>query len=190
MKYCNMCGNELFDEAVICPKCGCPAPNMEMPKAPAKKKSLNFFSTLLSRIQQWSKKKKLIVGGVCIALVAVVIAVNAAGGSAFDRVVSKMLQEYPYADNTRASDGSYLKIDTNPNDKDTDDFLQFDYSVQRDSLNGIKMVNKELGFSDAIYSKMLETTALMGRQTEENSKYRISWKYHPDSGLEVMYEKK
>lgn len=23
MKYCSKCGNELFDEAVICPKCGC-----------------------------------------------------------------------------------------------------------------------------------------------------------------------
>lgn len=24
MKYCSKCGNELFDEAIICPKCGCP----------------------------------------------------------------------------------------------------------------------------------------------------------------------
>ena len=24
MKYCEKCGNELLDEAVICPKCGCP----------------------------------------------------------------------------------------------------------------------------------------------------------------------
>ena len=23
MKYCKKCGNELLDEAVICPKCGC-----------------------------------------------------------------------------------------------------------------------------------------------------------------------
>ncbi len=23
MKYCNKCGNQLLDEAVICPKCGC-----------------------------------------------------------------------------------------------------------------------------------------------------------------------
>ena len=28
MKYCSKCGNELFDEAVICPKCGCPAENV------------------------------------------------------------------------------------------------------------------------------------------------------------------
>lgn len=25
MKYCEKCGNELFDEAVLCPKCGCSA---------------------------------------------------------------------------------------------------------------------------------------------------------------------
>ena len=24
MKYCTKCGNELMDDAVICPKCGCP----------------------------------------------------------------------------------------------------------------------------------------------------------------------
>ena len=24
MKYCQMCGRELMDEAVICPGCGCP----------------------------------------------------------------------------------------------------------------------------------------------------------------------
>ncbi len=23
MKYCSKCGNELLDEAVICPNCGC-----------------------------------------------------------------------------------------------------------------------------------------------------------------------
>ncbi len=23
MKYCSKCGNQVFDEAVICPKCGC-----------------------------------------------------------------------------------------------------------------------------------------------------------------------
>lgn len=30
MKYCSKCGNELLDEAVICPKCGCPVVDSEM----------------------------------------------------------------------------------------------------------------------------------------------------------------
>lgn len=32
MKYCSKCGNELLDEAVICPKCGCPTESTEKPK--------------------------------------------------------------------------------------------------------------------------------------------------------------
>ena len=48
MKYCSKCGNELMDEAVICPKCGCPVENAEKPK---KKKGLKIalivFSVLI-----------------------------------------------------------------------------------------------------------------------------------------------
>lgn len=29
MKYCSKCGNELHDDAVICPKCGCPIGNTQ-----------------------------------------------------------------------------------------------------------------------------------------------------------------
>lgn len=31
MKYCSKCGNELFDDAVICPKCGCMADDAAKP---------------------------------------------------------------------------------------------------------------------------------------------------------------
>lgn len=32
MKYCEKCGNQLFDEAVMCPKCGCAAVKSEVDK--------------------------------------------------------------------------------------------------------------------------------------------------------------
>jgi uncharacterized membrane protein YvbJ len=32
MKYCAKCGKELFDEAVICPGCGCPTGPMPAPR--------------------------------------------------------------------------------------------------------------------------------------------------------------
>lgn len=35
MKYCYKCGNELFDEAVICPKCGCPVAAEGVPVVPS-----------------------------------------------------------------------------------------------------------------------------------------------------------
>ena len=85
-------------------------------------------------------------------------------------------------------------IHTNPYDKDYIELSFVEQQIfpqkEQDSLNGIKFMNTKLGFSDAVYRKMLQTSALMGRQSEENSKYRVSWTYHPDSGLEVMYEKK
>ncbi len=61
---------------------------------------------------------------------------------------------------------------------------------QSDSIKGIRFLNERFCFSAAVYRKMMETTALMGRQSEENGKYRVSWSYHPSRGLEVMYEKK
>ena len=61
---------------------------------------------------------------------------------------------------------------------------------QRDALEAIQYVNEELGFNGALYDQMLKTNALMGVRTEENDKYKVSWTYHPDDGLEATYEKK
>lgn len=87
----------------------------------------------------------------------------------------------------------YFTIDTYP-----DMYESMDESVramlvsgaQEDALEAIRYANEELGFNGSVYSKMLETTALMGRQSEENDKYIVSWTYHPDDGLEVTYEVK
>lgn len=32
MKYCTKCGNKLMDEAVVCPKCGCPTNDYQVRK--------------------------------------------------------------------------------------------------------------------------------------------------------------
>lgn len=32
MKFCSKCGNELLDEAVVCPKCGCATENKKQNK--------------------------------------------------------------------------------------------------------------------------------------------------------------
>lgn len=59
-----------------------------------------------------------------------------------------------------------------------------------DSLGGIQFMNGKCGFPDSVYKRMMSTSALMGQQSEENKKFRVSWTYHPDRGLEVLYEKK
>lgn len=81
-----------------------------------------------------------------------------------------------------ASDGSFIKIDTNP--LDLDDYYNPDYS------EAVKEISKALGFSDSLWEKMAQTRALDGRLSDENEQFSVSWSYHPNSGLNVLYERK
>lgn len=76
-------------------------------------------------------------------------------------------------------DGSYIEVDTNP--LDFDDFYNPTYTKV------IEAFNEELGVPDYVYKLMITTTALQGRQTETINGLIISWTYHPDNGLEVIY---
>ena len=91
-----------------------------------------------------------------------------------------------------AADGSWLSIDTNPKDYDSDDYdFLFWYIANGDAcMDAIQEINTQLGFTSAVYKRMTETTALQGRQFDENDNYKVSWTYHPDKGLEVTYEVK
>lgn len=76
-------------------------------------------------------------------------------------------------------DKSYISIDTNPLNID-------DYYVQK-AVDIVEMMNKELGLPGYIFQTMLTTTAMQGRQTMTANGITVSWAYHPDNGLEVMY---
>ena len=212
--FCTKCGFQMEDDAVFCPKCGAstggaevPAPNPPVTASPAAEASAGpavngaagtaaaAKPSPVGDLVQKLKKKPLVA--LCLAVVVVAVAVFAVkslSGPSFSSIVNDMLAQYPYANNAVAQDGSYLKIDTNPYDEDIDDLTYAQLSTfsetQEDSLGGIQYVNGRLGFTDAVYSRMMSTTALMGVQTAENEDYRVSWTYHPDNGLEVMYEKK
>lgn len=146
---------------------------------------------------KFSKKKKLIVSGIAVIVVfAIAILFSVARGSVFEQIRKEAMKQFPLSNGTKGwvvSD-DYIKVDTNPDNINPKKMTRVQYTtfepVQKDSLGAIKFINEKLGFSGALYEKMMGTTALMGRQTEENDKYRVSWKYHPDNGLEVMYEKK
>lgn len=81
---------------------------------------------------------------------------------------------------TLGLDGSYMEIDTNPFDID-------DYSASS-ALLMIEKANTELGLPASIWKKMLNTNSLDGRQSESYGNIKVSWKYHPDNGMEVIYE--
>ena len=70
MKFCSKCGNELFDEAVICPKCGCATGDMSQKKAKSK-----------SPDQAQNNKNQalgaaLILGGIAVIVIFVILVLS------------------------------------------------------------------------------------------------------------------
>lgn len=64
MKYCEKCGNQLFDEAVVCPKCGCTAgksPSMQKQDEQAKSQAVGAIC---------------ILGGIAIIVITVLLAIS------------------------------------------------------------------------------------------------------------------
>ena len=95
---------------------------------------------------------------------------------------------YQYCESTWAeygSDGSYLNIDTNPYNRD-DQGLAYPAAY-----TAIKNVNKALGLPASLINDMGETTGADVRQSESfpDVGVTVSWRYHPDKGLEVTYKR-
>ena len=138
---------------------------------------------------KFTKKKKVTLLAIvaAIAIIAVLLLIP----SKFERVKSKCVDIAGMV----SGSGDYFTIDTYPSEaygKDLDPTLKALLLQGKDesALEAIRYANEALGFNGSVYSKMLETSALMGRQSAETDKYEVSWTYHPDDGLEVTYEKK
>ena len=153
------------------------------PEAATPEMSIDAENTPKKKI---SKKKLGIIGA--IVAVIVIVAVIALMPSKFDKVKNECV----HIAGSIASGKGYFTIETIPDDWDSMDPTVRAIMLpghQQDALDAIKYANEELGFP-GVYSQMLNTTALMGRQSDENSKYKVTWTYHPDDGLTVTYSKK
>lgn len=187
--FCVKCGSQLPDGALFCGDCGnkvgetpdnfnsvsaeMPSP-VENIEEPAKKPKV-------------SKKKLAVIGGIAVIIIAIALIIFIP--SKFERVKDGCLD----ITGILTGSGDHFTIDTYPDiyenmDETTKSFLSPTW--QEEALAAIQYANEEFGFDGSVYSRMMETSALMGRQSEENDKYRVSWTYHPDDGLEVTYEKK
>lgn len=180
---CGKCGNELQDGQEFCPKCGQKAGLAVDSNVNA---AINQFNAGVQQATAQEKKTPLIIAIAAIAVVVVIIIAIASGGGNKGPNFENLYDEYCssiWAD--VGSDGSYLSIDTNPYDND-DDGLAYPAAY-----TAIKEVNKALGLPESVISEMGETTGADGKQTEtfEEQGVTVSWKYHPDKGLEVTYKK-
>ena len=136
---------------------------------------------------KFTKKKLIIIGGLIIAVIAIALVIFIP--SKFKRVKNECVQ----IAGSISGGKDYFTIDTCPDVYDNMDptvKAMLLPGAQENALEAIKYANEALGFNGSVYSQMINTSALMGRQSAENNKYKVSWTYHPDDGLEVTYEKK
>ena len=160
-------------------------PNSEQEKS---RLSEDVSSTGGSAAKSKLVKKKLVVLGV-VAVAVIAVAFAFLHKSKFEQVRNECVQIAGMI----VGNGDYFTIDTYPDTyENIDDNMKALLlpDIQKNALEAIRYANEELGFNDSVYSKMMKTTALMGRQNEGTDKYKVSWTYHPDNGLEVTYEKK
>lgn len=122
-------------------------------------------------------RKTIIKRGV-IAAIAAVILIAMFNMKTHD--IKNVAKDYEHENFcTVADDGSYVKIDTNPDD--IEDYIAYG------SNTAIITMNDKLGVPDYVYERMSNTRAIDGVQTYENDGLTVSWSYHPRSGLEVIY---
>ena len=97
---------------------------------------------------------------------------------AYEQAISKLSSAYKACNSTRtklSSDKLSIMVDSSN---------KYDYK----SLVDIYTIVKKLGLPDSLVNSMSNTNALMGRQTASYGYYNISWTYHPDNGLDVIFE--
>lgn len=171
---CGKCGAQLQEGQEFCARCG-------------QKVGLMVDQTVSEKIDQINaatekKKNKAIIpivaGAAVVVIIIIFMLVKGSSGPNLEKIYSEYCTS-TFA--TVASDGSYLQIDTNP--LDLDDFTDWD------AVEAIESINNALEFPASVYQKMLETRSLDGRQSQTINDITVSWTYHPNSGLVVMYEK-
>lgn len=86
-----------------------------------------------------------------------------------------------------AQDGLSITIDSNPWGASQGSEA---YKLSNDlALVYIQELNSYLELPDWLYTEMLKTRALDGRQKEAFDYVTVTWSYHPDSGINVLYRK-
>lgn len=185
-EFCSKCSTELMDGQIYCPRCGQkrePEPLLPSGIRQSNKKSVKPHS------------KSLFIGIIIISvllLIAIIVTVVLLIHSFHDnestpnpdfRLLYKEYCSSKWAD--VGKDGSYLFIDTNPYNEE-DNGLAYPAAD-----TAIQEINQELGLPNYLYSEIIHTTSLDGVQSYEFPEQGVivSWKYHPDLGLEITYKK-
>jgi hypothetical protein len=96
------------------------------------------------------------------------------GGTEYSETLEKDIINYYFV--SASSDGSSLTVNGGS------------YNIP-ETTAAVKAVNKKLGLPDSLLERMKGTRALDGAQTVTEKGITITWTYHPDDGLHVVYTK-
>lgn len=187
LSFCPNCGAKLPTNAHFCVNCGAKL-NAAAAVSPSKKEA----NRLKERFASLEPKKKkifiIVASAVLVLLVALIIILNLNHGPDFRAIYQKhCVNDEGVCDwATVGADGSYLRVDTNPDD--VDDYFGLDTILAN---SAIQSINQDLGLPESLYEDMGHTNSLMGKQSETFEKQGIivTWSYHPNNGLEVQYKK-
>lgn len=173
-KNCSACGAILNIHQTFCPNCGHPSSSSTTNPAIAQ-----FNNDVMKKKNKKKALPFIIIGAVLIIIIGIVVAVILSNRFSFKESFSDIVgEDWCYI----PDDDSYMLIDTNPlNDED---------EIEIDAYYELKEINAELGFPESLFVEMGETSYSDGKQSSENGDFRVTWTYHPDSGLEVRYTKK
>lgn len=178
--FCAKCGAEVAPGNAFCTECGHKVGETTAP----------YMSYEPEPTNPAKSSKKMPVGIIAgavfaiIAIIAIITVIPAGGGQAkpdLEAIYSEH-ELYTATFSELGADGSYISIDTNPND--SDDYMNLD------ALSAIRLINDDLGLPDSVLNRMEKTRSMDGIQTYSNDVIEVSWTYHPDQGLEVTYSLK
>ncbi len=188
--FCSQCGTIIHNGQTYCPKCGQKTPFSLDYDTSIPIGQQNPNGAYLQKKQK--KKTPLIIGlssagaAILVAVIVIIVIFVTGNQNNFNNMYGDIANEEWCI---ISSDGKWMKLDTNPYDEDGDYVNRTFYEdIIEPCAEKIQRVNRDLGFKSSIYSEMCETTSDDGYQTESNDKYTVSWSFHPDKGLEVIYE--
>ncbi len=202
-RYCPACGTEKKDrtkpvevKTIKCKKCGTQVPadklfctncGQRINDPPQSQIKLNYGTELdlkpkdepAPKPEPEQKKKssfKYIAIGVA-AVLAIIIFFSNAKVKDFNKLYQKEYGSKAWC--TITTDGSKMVIDTNPGDQPD--------TMVSEAYDKIITINSQLGFTGDVFRAMQTTRFVDGVMNAENDKYKVSWRYHPDIGLEATY---
>lgn len=69
-------------------------------------------------------------------------------------------------------------------------FGPYSYNRYDTHMSVLQQVHQQLGLPDSLMSRIRQTRAIDGTQTQEYGNIFVTWTYHPDNGLDIIYELK